>query len=252
MQLYDKNWLDAHQDTLSDWKKDAFQQFSSMLIDTDHPYPCVPGMQGFLKNHLRFQFVGDPREEKTFHELASTLAHYGDISRDTGKYASLVVFFETSDELLNESQEAFQDMFWTILNEVHALDEKEWPENIPTDPHDTAWEYSFCGEPYFVFCATPYHQVRKSRHFPYFMLAFQPRWVFAEINDSTSFGRKMKKAIRSRLKAYDKIAPHPDLKWYGKSDNHEWKQYFLSDDDNESKGTCPFTYMKKKLNKLLP
>ena len=99
------------------------------------------------------------------------------------------------------------------------------------NPAHHKWEFCFDEEPYFVFCATPAHTLRKSRHFPFLLLAFQPRWVFEEINNSTAFGHKMKKLIRKRLIEYDAIPCHPDLKWYGQEDNHEWKQYFLSDDD---------------------
>lgn len=249
--LFDKDWLENQLETLPLWKQEAYRSFSSIIADDENTYPCVPGRQGFLTNNLRFSFMSDPREEGSAKELANALQKYGAISRDTGKYASLAVFAETPTDMLeNYDVEDYRELFWTILNNVSSFDQKEWPEDIPTDPSDHKWEFYFDGEPYFAFCATPAHEVRRSRQFPCLLLAFQPRWVFNEINDSTAFGRNMKKLIRKRLIEYDGIPGHPDLKWYGREDNHEWKQYFLSD-DNSSPSKCPFMRLKNKFSSFL-
>ncbi|MCF6136441.1 YqcI/YcgG family protein [Pseudalkalibacillus berkeleyi] len=249
-ELYTKSWLEHNLSEQEEWQKDAFHHFASMIADPENTYPCIPGRQGFLSDNLRFGFTSDPRNEDAPSELASLLKAYGETARTTGKYASLVVFFKTPQEMISDyCVEDFESLFWSVLNRLSAIDEKEWPANIPTDPSHHEWEFCFNGEPYFAFCATPAHIFRKSRSFPCFMMAFQPRWVFDEINDSTVFGRKMKKAIRKRLSDYDHAPIHPDLKWYGQSDNHEWKQYFLSDDE-QSPSKCPYTYMKNKLKSL--
>ncbi|MCR8847734.1 YqcI/YcgG family protein [Rossellomorea sp. SC111] len=242
--IYTKGWIDQHVEELTPWQQSAYTHFSELMCDEEHPYPCVPGKQGYLTDTLRFGFAGDPRKDEATDMLVSLLKEYGGISRDTGKYASLVVFFQ-SDEIAG-SVESYQHIFWDLLNRVHELDDKPWPVDIGKDPHDHTWEFCFDGEPYFAFCATPAHIIRKSRHFPYFLLAFQPRWVFDEINSSTAFGQKLKKVIRKRLVEYDGVDPHPSLKWYGQEDNYEWKQYYLSDDDS-SMSKCPFSHMHKKI-----
>ncbi|KAA0545255.1 YqcI/YcgG family protein [Bacillus sp. BGMRC 2118] len=249
--LYDTKWLDDNIHTLPDWKKIAYQYFHSVVADDDNTYPCIPARHGLLTNNLRFSFLGDPRKSRSIEELASTLREYGKCSRGTGKYASLVVFFETDKELIESYEiDDYFNLFWSILSNVSSLDHADWPNHIPTDPAHHEWEFCFDGEPYFSFCTTPAHSVRKSRHFPSFMLAFQPRWVFEEISDSTAFGRNMKKQIRKRLVEFDGIPVHSDLKWYGNNDNHEWKQYFLNDDDT-SPSKCPFMRMKTILSKFI-
>ncbi|PFA70329.1 hypothetical protein CN378_00605 [Bacillus sp. AFS015802] len=245
--LCSKSWIDQHMEELTPWQQEAYGHFSAMMCDEEHPYPCVPGKQGFQTDTLRFGFAEDPRNEGASEKLASLLKEYGQMSRSTGKYASLVVFFHSGEaDSENHSVESYQQIFWSLLNRVHQLDEKKWPDHISKDPHDHTWEFCFDGEPYFAFCATPAHIVRKSRHFPYFLLAFQPRWVFDEINSSTAFGQKLKKVIRKRLVEYDEAEPHPSLKWYGQEDNYEWKQYYLTDDDS-SMSKCPFSHMHKKM-----
>lgn len=245
--LCSKSWIDQHLEELTPWQQSAFTHFRAVMCDEEHPYPCVPGKQGFLTDTLRFGFAEDPRKDEAVDKLESLLKQYGEISRETGNYASLVVFFNSGEIRGDDhSVESYQHIFWDLLNRVHELDEKPWPDDIAQDPHDHTWEFCFNGEPYFAFCATPAHHDRKSRHFPYLLLAFQPRWVFDEINSSTVFGQKLKKVIRNRLLKYDDIEPHPSLKWYGQEDNYEWKQYYLSDDDS-SMSKCPFLNKHKKI-----
>ncbi|MGU3472925.1 YqcI/YcgG family protein [Paenibacillus sp. D51F] len=246
-QLHAKSWLDHHSMSLEKWEREAYLSFASMIADDDNSYPCVPGRQGFLTDNLRFGFAPDPRTEAAAREVADLLAQYGPLSRETGKYASLVIFFSTPEDLLESaSVENYEELFWSLLSDASKLDAAPWPESIPRDPGHHEWEFCYGGEPYFAFCATPAHVVRRSRSFSGFLVAFQPRWVFREINDSTPFGRNMKKIIRRKLADYDGIPAHPSLKWYGQQDNQEWQQYYLRDDDS-ALSKCPFLSGKIKL-----
>ncbi|MEC0229378.1 YqcI/YcgG family protein [Paenibacillus alba] len=241
-----KTWLDRHLSELPEWQQDAFSQFGDMIADEARMYPCIPGRQGFLSDSLRFGFAADPRSDEAIDEGATLLRQYGDCSRETGKYASLVIFFQTPDDMRNDyAVEDYEQLFWSVLSRVSAKDQLPWPGHIASDPSHHSWEFCFSGHPYFAFCGTPAHQVRKSRHTSHFLITFQPRWVFAEINDSTPFGRNMKKQIRQKLVAYDGVPAHPSLKWYGQADNLEWEQYFLRDDETVA-AKCPFSSMHKK------
>jgi len=241
--LYTKSWLEQHTSDLAAWQQRAFKEFTTMLTHESEPYPCIPGRQGYLSDHLRFGFIAEPDSPFAAQELALLLKQYGECSRDTGKYASLVVFTQPSALAIECSIEQYEETFWTLMNNTSSYDQKEWPADISRDPSEASWEFCFDGLPYFTFCATPAHITRKSRHFSSFLLAFQPRWVFAEINDSTPFGRHMKKAIRTRLVEYDGIPAHPSLNWYGQKENLEWKQYYLRDDE-KAPAQCPFARMK--------
>ncbi|MFD1337300.1 YqcI/YcgG family protein [Oceanobacillus iheyensis] len=233
-----QNW-----ELLSPWKQDAYQYFQSM-IGEKNDYPCVPARQGLKNNMLRYGFLDNVDDTKV---LASSLKEYGNTSKAIGQYTSLIIFIPMDDT--QATVEDYQVLFWDLLSDVTNYDTSDWPATIPDNPEHHEWEFCFDGEPYFAFCATPVHQLRKSRYFPYMMLAFQPRFVFDELNASTSYGRKMKKVIRQRLQAFDSIPAHPDLKWYGNSDNHEWKQYFIGDDDH-TLSKCPFTRFKQRISNL--
>lgn len=243
--LYTKSCLEEKLLDLPNWQRIAFELLSEKVGDKADTFPCIPGRQGFLTDQLRISFAGDPREEGTPEEVGLLLSEYGKISRNTGRYASLLVIFDTPEDLAEHySVEAYEELFWSFLNRLSGCDPKDMPEDMPEDPEHYKWEFCFDGEPYFILCATPAHEARQSRSFPFFMLAFQPRWVFEGLNDSTAFGRNMSRLIRKRLEAYDEAPLHPRLGWYGGKDNLEWKQYFLRDDETQV-SKCPFSYLKR-------
>ena len=233
-------------DQLLSWEKQALDRFFAKMSDKEKPFPCIPATIGFSTNQLRYGFVGDPRSETTIHELASLLTSYTKHSKEIGNYTSLIIFYETPESLKKDSAEEFEQLFWKHLNGLNTLDEYDWPEDIPTDPHDPIWEFCFNSEKYFMYCATPAHKNRKSRHFDVMMLAITPRWVLQEFNKAPSYARRIKAQVRERLAKYDTISIHPDLNTYGAEDNFEWRQYFLRDDDT-SLSKCPYHRVLKFL-----
>ncbi|MCM3440209.1 YqcI/YcgG family protein [Metabacillus halosaccharovorans] len=238
-----------NRDKLPFWKRDALEKFEMKMMDKHKPFPCIPATQGFSLNHLQYAFVGDPREDSSSHELAELLSSYTLNSKELGRYTSLIVFFNTPPELSDTyNVEKFEQLFWKQLNKLTELDSVEWPNHIPSDPTQPAWEFCFHGEQYFMYCATPAHKNRSSRSFPYFMLAITPRWVLELFNSSPSYSKKIKENIRKRLSKYDSISVHPDLNTYGNSDNFEWKQYFLHDDDS-TLTKCPFHKLINEVKK---
>ncbi|GAE37231.1 YqcI/YcgG family protein [Halalkalibacter akibai] len=230
---------------LKDWKKDAYIKFKEKITDTIKPFPCIPAVQSFYQNHLRFSFINDPRNQQSTSQLANILREYSLLSRSFGKYSTLIVFFQTPNDLKTNTILEFETLFWSQLTQLHELDQQEWPECIPLSPTNPEWEFCFHGEQYFMYCATPAHKNRNSRSFPYYMFAITPRWVLEEFQSTPSYSKKIKSHIRKRLSEYDELPPHPNLNSYGKQDNYEWKQYFLHDTPS-SLDACPFLKSLKK------
>jgi FPC/CPF motif-containing protein YcgG len=230
----------SHRNDLKQWERAALEKFETKMKDKERPFPCIPATIGFSTNQVRYGFVGDPREDSTFDEAADLLSEYTRASKQFGNYTSLIIFYETPENLRDTyGVEEFEKMFWEQLNGLAERDEIEWPKHIPIDAHNPVWEFCFNGEQYFMYGASPAHKNRQSRHFDYFMLAITPRWVLTEFNKSETYAKRIKSQVRERLRKYDSIDIHPDLNTYGKEDNYEWRQYFLRDDDT-SLSKCPF------------
>ncbi|WP_019640152.1 YqcI/YcgG family protein [Paenibacillus fonticola] len=240
--LYDQALMNGLSPKEDGWKYDAYRQFALKLADTEYLFPCIPATIGFKRGQFRYGFVSDPRRDEAVAELAGLLGSFGEESRSFGKYTSLILFFETPQELVERSNvEEYRNIFWRLLRKVRELDDRDWPEHIPTDPHDPLWEYCFNQEQYFVYSATPAHRLRQSRHFPYFIMAITPRWVLVEFNASGEAAAHIRTKIRERILVYDAAGIHPDLNSYGSDNNFEWKQYFLGDDSAPSASRCPFS-----------
>lgn len=248
-----KLYLDtpSNRNKLNEWERKALEKFSQKMSDKKKPFPCIPATIGYVKNQLRYGFIGDPLENESSHKLAELMMQYTKESKTFGSYTSLVIFYHTSEDIKNTYKvEDYEQLFWNQLSGLSSLDSTDWPEDIPQNPHHSIWEFCFNGEKYFMYCATPAHVNRQSRHFDVMMLAITPRWVLEEFNKKGSFANKIKENVRKRLENYDLAPVHPDLKNYGADDNFEWKQYFLRDDDT-SISQCPYQRMIKlfKLDK---
>ncbi|CAG9621591.1 YqcI/YcgG family protein [Sutcliffiella rhizosphaerae] len=219
------------------WGHKVFDDFTKDMLSNTRPFPCVLGVEGFRQGALRFAFIESTSSNESIHKLGTELKNYLQTARSLGKNTSFVSFFKP--EALKTLEE-YEAQFWDVLNALHHLDEKKWPNHIPTDPDHYLWEFSFWDEPMFVVCNTPAHEKRVSRKASTFMITFQPRWVFEGINGNTVVGKQLQKKVRERMEGYDSIAPHPALNWYGNEDTREWRQYFLMDDNNMDAKMCPF------------
>ncbi|MRH43743.1 hypothetical protein GH741_13780 [Aquibacillus halophilus] len=224
---------------LSEWKYDAYQCFVEKITNKQLKFPCIPATQGFALGQFKYGFTGNPMNKNTPSEVANILKEYALCYPQSGNYSSLIIFFDKlNDEPNPNTTLDYEKIFWKILNEVSEFDEIEWPSDIPKSPAHPLWEYCFHGERFFIYCATPSHEKRLSRQFPYLMLAITPRLVFEQFELLHS-AKHIKSKIRERLIQYDSISPHPDLKKYGNQDNSESKQYFLRDDQT-TLSQCPF------------
>lgn len=232
-----------------DWQLDAIHKWTVKMTDRESRFPCIPAVQGYAMDQLRYGFIQCFRQAEgtAAEQLAGLLQGYGQCSRTYGSHTSLVIFIHTENEpcLRDDGVTYYERLFWSLLSRTTAMDRKPWPARLPEDPSDHLWEFCYDGEPYFVYCGTPAHSLRRSRSFPYMVLAFTPRWVLENFNSTPLQAEKTKQMIRKRLHAYDPVPPHPDLKLYGAEDNYEWRQYFLRD-SGDSLPTCPFSRMYLK------
>lgn len=228
------------------WQLDAINKWTAKMTDRGYKFPCIPAVQGYALDHLRYGYVQEAEQDEATVRLASLLQCFGERSRTFGSYTSLVVFIQTDEQRHSKAGvEYYERLFWSLLSRVTEMDRKPWPDHLPSDPSEHLWEYCYDSEPYFVYCGTPAHTLRRSRSFPYMVLAFTPRWVLENFNASPLQAEKTKQMIRKRLYEYDPVPPHPDLKLYGAEDNYEWKQYYLRDSD-DSLSACPFSHMYQR------
>lgn len=225
---------------LPDWGAPYASDLIDTLLSTEHPFPCTFAVSAAKKSGLRFGFIDDLHDRRSWQALPGMLSAYLETYRRIGRETSFVVLFRPEKE--TGSMEGYYETFWEILQFLHDHDAAPWPEDVPPETDDSEWEFSFGGTPIFAVCNTPAHLRRKSRANPCFMITFQPRWVFEHLGPDTSRGAAARRVIRNRLRAFDAEEPSPELGYYGDPENREWRQYFLLDDNSSEVPGCPFRH----------
>lgn len=225
---------------LPNWGAAAVTDLHATLTSREVAFPCTFAVSSVRKSALRFGFVDDVDDVRTWADLPGILTEYLRVYRQIDRDTALIVLFGPQRVIADLDQ--YRDRFWEVLQFLHGQDTTAWPADIPRNTDDPAWEFSFGGTPLFVVCNTPAHVLRKSRFSPNFMISFQPRWVFENIGALTPRGAAIRRVIRDRLRVFDGREPSPVLGDYGDPQNREWQQYFLPDTDDQADSVCPFRH----------
>lgn len=220
-----------------DWGTTSLLDVAGDLLSTDRPFPCTFAVSALRQGSLCFTFVEDLHEVRTWPTLRHALRRYLEIYQSLGRNTSMVALFRPDARPFPIAE--YQERFWAVLQDLHDHDSQPWPTDLPGDPEHPRWEFAFEGMPMFVVCNTPSHELRVSRRANGFMITFQPRWVFEKIGPESRQGRAARRIIRARLRRYDEVAPAPELGDYGAQDNREYRQYFLPDNNDTDRPSCP-------------
>lgn len=213
------------------WKLDAFEQYKTKLRAVD--FPCFFGQTGELRGEMMYTFIAKDSREGLLENMREFVRLIGTLEYER---CSLIAFFEPDPSLTDHL--VFVARFWEMLQLLHEHDRQPAVERTPDDP---LWEFSFEDCEMFVVGSSPTYRQRRSRNLgPGIVLIFQPRTLFINPVTSEPIPVEVRQRIHKRMLAYDGMAVHPDIGFYGQSGNHEWKQYALPDDNSPENGRCPF------------
>ena len=213
------------------WKLDAYEQYKTKLRASD--FPCFFGQTGELRGEMMYAFIAKDSREELVENMREFVRRIGTIEYER---CSLVVFFEPDSSL--KDHPVFVARFWETLQFLHDRDRQPPVERTPDHP---LWEFSFEGCEMFVVGSSPTYRQRRSRNLgPGIVLIFQPRTLFIDPVTSEPIASEVRQRIHKRMLAYDGMAVHPDIGFYGQPTNREWKQYALPDDNSQEQGSCPF------------
>jgi FPC/CPF motif-containing protein YcgG len=213
------------------WKLEAYEQYKARLRAPE--YPCFFGQGGEARGEMLYTFVA----KSGLNEFVTNMQQFVSlIDAPPHERSSLVAFFEPDPSIADHP--SFVARFWQILQFLHEHDRDPVTDRTPDHP---LWEFAFERCEMFVVGASPTYQRRRSRNLgPGAVLVFQPRSLFLDPATSQPIAASVRQRIHRRTLAYDGIAIHPDIGFYGSMGNREWKQYALPDDNQPESGACPF------------
>ncbi|GAB6879283.1 YqcI/YcgG family protein [Halorubrum gandharaense] len=238
--LLDQETLHERLDDAPDWLQEHYRTFrESMLGERDgEPFPCYFGIEVEREGDLLYAACESTTDPAALLRLRDVLLEYLDTYEDHADRVPLAVFFKPPDGEATEAD--YHESLWHVLEFLHVHDPEPWPDDIPTDPDDPYWEYSFGGEPLFPTSRAPFYDERMSRYSPVGLeITFQPRAVFDGLTADTEAGEHAREMIRDRMEAYDGVCPHADLGDWGVEGDREWKQYLFREDPEQSPDECP-------------
>jgi len=213
------------------WKLEAYEQYKARLLAPE--YPCFFGQSGEARGEMLYTFIA----QGGLSEFVTNMRQFVSlIAAPPHERSSLVAFFEADPSITDHA--SFVARFWQVLQFLHEHDRNPATGRTPDHP---LWEFAFEGCEMFVVGASPSYQCRRSRNLgPGVVLVFQPRSLFIDPATSQPIAASVRQRIHKRTLAYDGIAIHPDIGFYGSVGNREWKQYALPDDNQPETGACPF------------
>jgi len=234
--------------TAPGWVQAHWETFSAGLTGERNgtPFPCFFGAESVRNGDPLYTAVPSMTDRDALFSLGETLLDYLESYQDHSERASLVVFFKPPEQPLAEA--GYHEHLWHILQVLHVHDPEPWPEDIPTDPDDSYWEFCFGGEPMFPTCRAPFYDERQSRYCPIGLeITFQPRALFEDLDVTadTAKGEKAREIIQDRLESYDGVCPHADLGDWGVDGDREWPQYMLSSDEEQAPDECPINVTRE-------
>ncbi|ELZ10705.1 hypothetical protein C479_07838 [Halovivax asiaticus JCM 14624] len=248
--LMDQETLAARHEAgeLPDWVGAHWETFRDGLTGerNESPFPCFFGAESVRGGEPLYTAVPSLTDPDALLGLRDVLREYIETFRTHSDRASLVTFFKPSASVAAEAE--YHEALWHVLQFLHVHDPDPWPADIPIDPDDPYWEFSFAGEPMFPTCRAPFYDERKSRFCPIGLeITFQPRALFAslDVTADTPAGQHAREVIQDRLDEYDGVPPHPDLGDWGVEEDREWLQYMLSSEPEQAPETCPITVTRE-------
>ena len=231
-----------------EWVRAHFNSFTDGLTGERNgtPFPCFFGTEAVRNGDLLYTCVPSMSDRDALAGLGEAILEYLDTYEDHADRASLVAFFQPPEGTLSEAE--YHDTLWHILQFLHVHDPEPWPADIPTDPDDPKWEFSFGGEPMFPTCRAPFYDTYKSRYCPIGLeITFQPRALFENMNVTADYeqGQHAREVIQDRLEGYDGVCPHADLGDWGVEGDREWRQYLFREDDEQAPEECPISITRE-------
>lgn len=218
------------------WAQEHYRDFHEFLVSEARPHPCTFGVLAEKRGKLRYSYVTREEIPRPL-ELARALLAFQSLAPSIGGRPALIAFVDIPPDLDAAAQEA---TFWSLLQSLHDYDQTPWPADIPAEIDHPMWQFCFAGEPWFINGHGTTYRQRLSRGSKRgIFLVMQTHANLDGIVGHSPAAEAIRRDIRAAVRRYDLVDVSPDFTIYGDPSGREWKQYWLTDDNQPRPGTCP-------------
>ena len=188
-------------------------------------FPCIGAKAALSMDHVKCFVALDMASPQEDEKILSFIYQFVDSYRNSNEsFHSAAVIFRNSQTL---SESEFEDMLWSRLNSLAALDRRKYTHDkrVDSDPTSSRFSFSLKGEAFFIIGLHP-SSTRKARRFTFPAIVFNPHEEFERLKRAGRY-EAMKKVVRRRDKVYSGSV-NPMLKDFGEAPEvfqYSGKQY---------------------------
>lgn len=210
-----------------DLRKDTEELVREFILD-DHP--CVMAQSVIADDHVTIQSYGTMNGFCPNSLLNDLKKYVDDVEEDSMKFQTFIAVFDDSSF---ETEIAFENSLWKLLQTLHAIDTHAWDKTTSSDPASSNFSFSLLGTSFYIVGMHP-NSSRWARSSPFPMIVFNLHSQFELLRSAGRYER-VRDLIRKRDKAHQGSI-NPMLEDFGT--NSEARQY-----SGRAVGTdwkCPF------------
>ncbi|OBQ52904.1 YqcI/YcgG family protein [Tamlana sp. s12] len=204
-------------------------EFKNFILNKEHP--CVMAKAVFSKSAHHIRIYESMDDKSCASTLLSDLEHYiRQYNFNSNTFESFIAVFPSAEF---STEIAFETQLWTLLQQLHDLDDTDWNPLVSKNPESPKFSFSLKGKAFYIIGLHP-NSSRKARQSPYPALVFNLHSQFEKLRDMGAYDQ-IKQRIRNRDKEWQGHI-NPVLKDFGQES--ETKQYSGRAVDKD--WICPF------------
>lgn len=169
------------------------RQLRVLVLDT--PFPCTGARAAVRNSSYLFNLYADMTSPDSIAHLSADLRYFAQVRGELGDFYSFVASFIEPARI--DREQVWDGLVWSVLQQLHDLDDLPWDGRFSTDPRDPDFALSVAGCGHLVVSLYP-GATRYSRRFAWPTLVFNPlEQDRANFPDDASFTR-FRDTIRAR------------------------------------------------------
>jgi FPC/CPF motif-containing protein YcgG len=204
-------------------------QFRALTLD--HWFPCLGAKSAIRRGTYLFAMYFELASSETTALLDRDLRRF--IQEYVEQKQDFTTFVASFASPASMDEQHFERLLWQQLQMLHEQDEQTWCLDIPCDPNDANFAFSFGGHTFFI-VGLHAGSSRWARRFAWTTLIFNAHQQFEHLRERGKFERLQRQIRVKDSELQGGINPNL-LAYHGRSAARQYAGRFVEED-----WACPF------------